>query len=306
MTEGLPKIIQPREIYSGCLMSKQTRKRFPAQSNYRAEQVLDLIHGDLCGPILPETSGGNKYFLLLVDDYSRAMWVYFLKTKDEAFDAFKKFRAQVERDPDKRVKNFRTNREASSVRSSAGSGQSSEPRNFRLISEIYDDTEEVEAVDELMLMWVDEPINYSQSWRELKELYPKARKREGKESQDRLTAIAKGYGQQYGVDFKEIFALVTHLETMCLLLELSPKNGWMFHYLDVKSAFLNGDLEEDVYVSRPEGFEKSGQKHLVYKLSKVLYGLCQAPKAWYLKLRKCLESMGLSRCPYEHAVYIKR
>lgn len=92
-------------------MSKQTRKRFPAQSNYRAEQVLDLIHGDLCGPILPETSGGNKYFLLLVDDYSRAMWVYFLKTKDEAFDAFKKFRAQVERDPDKRVKNFRTNRE---------------------------------------------------------------------------------------------------------------------------------------------------------------------------------------------------
>ncbi|KAL8102527.1 hypothetical protein AgCh_027143 [Apium graveolens] len=190
--------------------SYMTRKRFLAQSNYRAEQVLDLIHGDLCGPILPETSGGNKYFLLLVDDYSRAMWVYFLKTKDEAFDAFKKFRAQVERDPDKRVKNFRTNRE------------------------------------------------------------------------------------------------VTRLETVGLLLELSPKNGWMVHYLDIKSAFLNGDLEEDVYVSRPEGFEKSGQEHLVYKLSKVLYGLCQAPKAWYLKLRKCLESMGLSRCPYEHAVYPKR
>ena len=56
------------------------------------------------------------------------------------------------------------------MRSSAGSGQSSEPRNFRLISEIYDYTEEVEAVDELMLMWVDEPINYSQSWRELKEM----------------------------------------------------------------------------------------------------------------------------------------
>ena len=59
--------------------------------------MLELIHGDLCGPITPSTPGGNKYFLLLVDDYSRMMWVYMIKTKEEALTAFKKFRAAVEK-----------------------------------------------------------------------------------------------------------------------------------------------------------------------------------------------------------------
>lgn len=103
-----------------------------------------------------------------------------------------------------------------------------------------------------------------------------------------------------------IFAPVTRLETIRLLLALAAKNGWQVHHLDVKSAFLNGDLKEEVYVSQPEGFIKRGQEHLVYKLYKALYGLRQAPRAWYAKLSKCLESMGLTRCPYEHAVYTKK
>lgn len=99
---------------------------------------------------------------------------------------------------------------------------------------------------------------------------------------------------------------MTRIETVRLLLVLSAKNGWTVHHLDVKSAFLNGELNEEVYVSQPEGFEKPGQEHLVYRLSKALYGLRQAPRAWYSKLRKCLEDMGLVRCPYEHVVYTKR
>lgn len=61
------------------------------------------------------------------------------------------------------------------------------------------------------------------------------------------------------------------------------------HHLDVKTAFLNGEILEEVYVSQPEGFEKKGKEHLVYKLAKALYGLRQAPRAWYAKLNKCLE-----------------
>lgn len=74
----------------------------------------------------------------------------------------------------------------------------------------------------------------------------------------------------------------------------------------MKTAFLNGEIEEEVYVAQPEGFVKEGEEHLVYRLHKSLYGLRQAPRAWYSKLNKCLEELGFSRCPHEHAVYTKK
>lgn len=78
------------------------------------------------------------------------------------------------------------------------------------------------------------------------------------------------------------------------------------HHLDVKSAFLNGELLEEVYVSQPVGFEKQGEDHKVYRLLKALYGVKQSPRAWYSRLNKYLKSLGFSRCPYDHAVYTKR
>ncbi|KAL8090107.1 hypothetical protein AgCh_039543 [Apium graveolens] len=110
MVRGFPGIQEVKEVCSGCLMSKQTRKPFPSKANYTAARALELIHGDLCGPIEPAIMGGNKYFLLLVDDFSRYMWIYFLKSKDEAFVMFKRFRALVENGSEKRIKVFRTDR----------------------------------------------------------------------------------------------------------------------------------------------------------------------------------------------------
>lgn len=109
MVEGMPVVTVPKENCTGCLMAKQARKSFPAQSLYRANKVLELVHGDLCGPLTPETPSGNRYFLLLVDDFSRYMWVYMLREKGEAFDAFKRFKALVESGSDK-MKAFRTDR----------------------------------------------------------------------------------------------------------------------------------------------------------------------------------------------------
>lgn len=91
MAYGLPRIVQPKEICTGCLMSKQTRKGFPHQIEFHANKALELVYGDLCGPITPCTPGGNRYVFLLIDDYTRVMWAYLLKSKDEAFCAFKKF-----------------------------------------------------------------------------------------------------------------------------------------------------------------------------------------------------------------------
>lgn len=66
MAIGLPNIVEPKEICTGCLMSKQTRKPFPFQTSYVAKRALELIHGDLCGPMSPETARGNRYFSYLL------------------------------------------------------------------------------------------------------------------------------------------------------------------------------------------------------------------------------------------------
>lgn len=110
LIEGVPKLNIPSQPCEGCLVGKQTRNPFPAQTNYRAKRKLELIHGDLCGPVSPPTPSGNRYFMLLVDDYSKVMWVYLLKSKDEAFQTFKNFRKLVENETGEKLKTFRTDR----------------------------------------------------------------------------------------------------------------------------------------------------------------------------------------------------
>lgn len=73
MAYGLPTFTHPKDVCKGCLMSKQARHLFPSHSDFSAKERLELIHGDICGPISPPTRSGNKYFLLFVDDFSRAM-----------------------------------------------------------------------------------------------------------------------------------------------------------------------------------------------------------------------------------------
>lgn len=89
-------------------MSKQTRRPFPSQSKFTATAPLELVHGDLCGPISTCTPGGNKYIFVLIDDFSRVMWTYLLKNKSETLDAFKKFYALVEKGPRRKIRTFRS------------------------------------------------------------------------------------------------------------------------------------------------------------------------------------------------------
>lgn len=117
--------------------------------------------------------------------------------------------------------------------------------------------------------------------------------------------VAKGYVQQQGIDFDEAFAPVARLETIRLLVSIAATNGWEVHHLDVKTAFLHGELKETVYVSQPEGFEVKGNEKKVYKLSKALYGLRQAPRAWNNKLNTILLELGFEKCSKEHSVHRK-
>jgi hypothetical protein len=91
--------------------------------------------------------------------------------------------------------------------------------------------------------------------------------------------VAQGYSQKEGIDYEEKFALVAGLEAIRILLAFSVAKGFKLYQIDVKSAFLNGFLEEEVYVRQPPGFESVEFPHQVYKLRKALYRLKQAPRA---------------------------
>jgi hypothetical protein len=96
--------------------------------------------------------------------------------------------------------------------------------------------------------------------------------------------VAQGYTQIEGVDFNETFTQVARLESIRILLSIACHLGFKLYQMDVKSAFLNGILQEEVYVEQPKGFQDPHHPHHVFKLKKALYGLKQAPWAWYERL----------------------
>ncbi|GKD08702.1 retrovirus-related pol polyprotein from transposon TNT 1-94, partial [Tanacetum coccineum] len=96
------------------------------------------------------------------------------------------------------------------------------------------------------------------------------------------------------------------METIRLLISQAAQMKWQIYQMDVKSAFLNGVLEEEVYVEQPPGFMKVGKETQVLKLNKALYGLKQAPRAWNTRIDSYLKKNMYLQCPYEHALYVKK
>ena len=99
--------------------------------------------------------------------------------------------------------------------------------------------------------------------------------------------VVKGFQQKEGIDFIEIFSPVMKMSTIRLVLGMVAAENLHLEQLDVKTAFLHGNLEEDLYMIQPEGFIVQGQENLVCKLRKSLYGLKQAPRQWYQSLWWC-------------------
>jgi hypothetical protein len=117
--------------------------------------------------------------------------------------------------------------------------------------------------------------------------------------------VVKGYAQGDDIDYDEIFTPVAWLDSVCLLIALAAHEGWEVQYMDIKSAFLNGDLHEEVYIKQPTGFIIAGKEHKLLKLRKALYKLQQAPRAWNMKLDDMMLSLGFRRTPSEHVIYIR-
>jgi hypothetical protein len=122
-------------------------------------------------------------------------------------------------------------------------------------------------------------------------------------NKDRL--VCKGYAQIEGIDFEETYALVARMEAICLLLAYACSKNVKVYQMDVKSTFLNGELEEEVYIEQPEGFQLSENTDYVCKLKKALYGLKQAPRAWYSRLDKYLQQVEFRKGSADNNLYIK-
>ncbi|KAG8064903.1 hypothetical protein GUJ93_ZPchr0004g39485 [Zizania palustris] len=593
MVRGLPEIDHVDQLCDSCLAGKQRRHSFPAISKYRAANPLELVHADICGPITPETPGGKKLFLLLVDDKSRYMWLLLLSAKSQASDAIIRLQARVEVEAGRKMGTLRTDRggeftsrtfadycaeqgiqrhltapytpqqngvverrnqtvlgmarsmlkamnmpgwfwgeavltaifilnrsltrsvkgmtpfeswygfkppvhffrvfgcvahvkvagdhlkklddrsvpmvfigyeegtkayrffnpktkrvhisrdavfdegrswswdegeggthmdgqepfhveyttvtlrrgavpenvldrsspEAPTVSSTPrasssasnsslpeglqnddapptsvspepGSGRVLEfatpppgepdlddahnnqtPLRFRLLDNILGPAEnpgvaerEVDDSEDLLLAVGDEPANFEEACREecwrmamkeemssieqnstwmlvnlphghrpigLKWVFKVKRNEEGAIVKHKARLVAKGYVQREGVDFDEVFAPVARMESIRMLFAVAAQEGWLVHHMDVKSAFLNGELKEEVYVQQPPGFIAAGHEGKVLKLKKALYGLRQAPRAWNSKLDSSLRSLGFTRCASEHEMYTK-
>ncbi|GJT99370.1 zinc finger, CCHC-type containing protein [Tanacetum coccineum] len=570
LVEGVPRINHAGQICDACLLGKHSRTPFPNQAKFRSKNPLDLVYGDLCGPISPATHSGKKLIFLLVDDCTRFMWAYFLTSKDQALSTFKEFRQKVEMEMRMKVRMLRTDRggeftsneftkyckengiarqltapyspqqngvverrnrtvlsttrsmmkamklpltfwaeavrhaiyilnrvptralenktpyealynrkpnlenlrifgctayakitiphlkklddrsipmiylgveegskacrlydpiakrkqvsrdvkfmetkpwdwdkdgedtrtqdtfrasfvvegvdnenatpvnieindniddtyqeedlvndpdspitpqaytynphseeeeeaTTSSTKNSGNRFDDTPVRGFKDLGEIYKDAREVEVGD--LLLMEEEPRNYKEAstdekWIEameieldsinknntwtlttlppdqkaigLKWVYKTKRDAGGKIIKYKARLVAKGYVQEQGIDFDEVFAPVARIETVRLILALAAYHGWQVHHLDVKSAFLHGELKEEVYVTQPEGFVQQGNSGKVYKLIKALYGLRQAPRAWNVKLDQTLKSLDFKKCNLEQAVYTKR
>jgi len=556
LVKGLPHFDSENQLCESCLVGKQTRKSFPLMTTYKATRPLELVHGDLCGPITPSTKGQNRYIFTLIDDFSRYMWIFLLKEKSEAFLHFKKFKALAENELGKSLKVFRSDRggeftslefnsfcdingikrhltapyspqqngiverrnrtlmdmtrsimkamhvpnylwgeavkhstnlinrvytrvlgnttpyeklykrkpnlenvrifgclayvkvepvnlkkldarsrplvhlgsepgtkayrlfnpatqkiivsrdvifnetkwwdwvkeastdneepgsfivpwdypedeannqgdnvnndqiepiesdheiedgaqvqdneQPSPVNNNMNNVQNQRPtRTRRPPTLLQDYVLDLDNLDELLLTTNDEPVSVEEAKKEpewveamnteinsinknntwslvnkpmgvkaigLKWVFKLKRNADGTINKHKARLVAKGYVQQPGIDFQEVFAPVARIETIRFLIALAATNGWELHHLDVKTAFLHGELKETVYVLQPEGYIKRGNEHKVYLLTKALYGLRQAPRAWNTKLDGILKGMKFYKCMKEPSVYRK-
>ena len=117
--------------------------------------------------------------------------------------------------------------------------------------------------------------------------------------------LARGFSQQYGLDYDETFSPVAKITTVRVLLALAASKSWKLWQMDVKKAFLHGELDRQIYMEQPQGFRSKAHPDHVCKLKKALYGLKQAPRAWYGKIAEFLTQSAYTVAPADSSLFVK-
>jgi hypothetical protein len=113
------------------------------------------------------------------------------------------------------------------------------------------------------------------------------------------------FSEKEGIDYEETFSLVARYTSIITIIALAAKIKWKLHQMDVKTTFLNGVIEEEVYIEQPQGFEVEYRKTHVCRLKNALYGLKQAPRSWYGRIGSFLTNLGFTKSKVESNLYLK-
>ncbi|KAL4342366.1 hypothetical protein GQ457_08G025750 [Hibiscus cannabinus] len=299
-------------------------------------QLEKELHAYVGGPIKMPSLNGSKYYIAFIDDFARFCWIYFMKFKSEVADIFWKFKAYVETQSGCKMQVIKsdngteyTSEKFNKFCQDAGiEHQLTAPytpqqngvveRKNRTIMDMV--RVRKAASDKKWMNTMKEELNMiekNQTWElvdrpnhkkaiGVKWVYRTKLNPDGSVHKYKARLVVKGYAQMFGVDFSETFSPVARMDTVRLLLALSAQKGWLVHQMDVKSAFLNGYLKEEIFIEQPQGFTVQGEDEKVYRLKKTLYGLKQAPRSWYSQIDAYLLNLGFEKCLSESTLYIKK
>ncbi|GJX00783.1 putative ribonuclease H-like domain-containing protein [Tanacetum coccineum] len=180
------------------------------------------------------------------------------------------------------------------------------------ISEALEDESWVDAMQEELLqfkiqkVWILVDLPYGKKEIGTKWVYRNKKDERGVVVRNKARLVAQGYRQEEGIDYDEVFAPVARIEAIRIFLAFASYMGFIVYQMDVKSAFLYGTIDEEVYVSQPPGFVDPKFPKKVYKVVKALYGLHQAPRAWYATLSTFLLKSGYRRGTIDKTLFIKK
>jgi hypothetical protein len=142
--------------------------------------------------------------------------------------------------------------------------------------------------------WDLVPLPYGRKMFGCRWVYNTKREVHGQISRYKSRLVTKTFQEVHDIDYDETFAPVVKMVSIRLTLAIAVLKGWEFHHMDMKNAFLHGDLSEEIYMEQPQGFMQDSS--LVYQLKKSLYGLKKAPREWYAKMDSYLLSKKIVRC----------
>ncbi|PKI72239.1 hypothetical protein CRG98_007376 [Punica granatum] len=312
MASGLLALHKEITKCKTCLLGKQIKLPFK-RSSWRAASKLQPIHTDVCGLMPEESLSGSSL-------ESKAYKIYqpsgnkVIVSRDVKFMENEKWRWNEEE---------KAKVEATQKWEAVPQNAQSEEEELNS-EELVDDTplpnfEEAKEDKKWVFAMMEElnMIEKNQTWDlverpqdrkaiEVKWVNRTKLKPDGSVNKYKVRLVVKGYAQIWGVDYSETFAPVARLDVIRLLLAVEAQKGCKVYHLDVKSAFLNGVLKEEIYVEQPKGFIAKGKEDKVYKLKKALYGLKQAPRAWYGKIDQYLQNLGFERSLSEITLYVKK
>ncbi|GJV13153.1 putative ribonuclease H-like domain-containing protein [Tanacetum coccineum] len=180
------------------------------------------------------------------------------------------------------------------------------------ISEALEDESWVDAMQEELLqfeiqkVWILVDLPYGKKAIGTKWVYRNKKDERGVVVRNKARLVAQGHRQEEGIDYDEVFAPVARLEAIRIFLAFASYMGFIVYQMDVKSAFLYGKIDEEVYVSQPPGFLDSKYPEKVYKVVKALYGLHQAPRAWYATLSTFLLKNGYRRGTIDKTLFLRK